>query len=232
MGLPALIPSRVLSGPGRLGANDRLGIGFIGCGRRNGQLATGNVGKIPKGETEVVGVADVNLDRADQWADKYKCTPYQNYRKLLERKDLDVVIYATPEFWHYLPCIHAAQADKDIYGEQPLSFTVREGQKMVEAVRKYKCIFQVGEQQRSNPLVRRACELVRNGAIGQLEKAIGRRETVPADLGKPLRNGEARLPRLDNAGPCDQYQSGPLTDGDVADGNKPFSHSIPSPQSG
>ncbi len=173
VGLPALIPSRVLGGPGRSGANDRIGIGFIGCGRRNGQLATGNVGKIPESETDVVGAADVNLVRAEQWAKRHGCTPYQDYRKMLDRKDLDVVIYATPEFWHYLPCIHAAQAGKDIYGEQPLSFTIREGQKMVEAVRRYKRVFQVGEQQRSNPLTRRACELVRNGAIGKVKMVLG-----------------------------------------------------------
>ncbi len=76
---------------------------------------------------------------------------YQDYRALLDRKDVDVVVYATPEHWHYLPCIHAAQAGKDIYGEQPLSHTIREGRVMVDAVRKYKRVFQTGEQQRSNP---------------------------------------------------------------------------------
>ena len=71
--------------------------------------------------------------------------PTRTTAQLLDRKDVDVVVYATPEHWHYLPCIHACQAGKDIYGEQPLSHTIREGRVMVQAVRKYQRVFQTGE---------------------------------------------------------------------------------------
>ena len=92
---------------------------------------------------------------------------------MLDQKDVDVVIYATPEHWHYLPCIHACQAGKDMYGEQPLSHTIAEGRKMVEAVRKYNRVFQTGEQQRSHPATRKAVELIRNGRIGKIQQVIG-----------------------------------------------------------
>ncbi len=118
-------------------------------------------------------MADLNLKRAEGWAKNYKCQAYQDYRALLDRKDVNVVVYATPEHWHYLPCIHACQAGKDMYGEQPLSHTIREGRRMVEAVRKYGRVFQVGEMQRSNPATRKAVELIRNGRIGKLQKIIG-----------------------------------------------------------
>jgi len=111
--------------------------------------------------------------RAKEWAKNYRAKAYQDYRELLDRKDVDVVVYATPEHWHYLPCIHACQAGKDIYGEQPLGHTIREGRAMIEAVRKYKRVFQTGEQQRSHPAARKAVELIRNGRIGRIQSIIG-----------------------------------------------------------
>ena len=154
--------------------NAQIGVGIIGCGRRNGQLAIGKGGQgAPPAHARIVAVADLNLKRAEGWAKNYKCQAYQDYRAVLDRKDVEVVVYATPEHWHYLPCIHACQAGKDMYGEQPLSHTIREGRRMVEAVRKYGRVFQVGEMQRSNPATRKAVELIRNGRIGKLQKIIG-----------------------------------------------------------
>ena len=112
-------------------------------------------------------------------------TAYQDYRALLDRKDVDVVVYATPEHWHYLPCIHACQAGKDIYGEQPLSHTIREGRVMVEAVRKYKRVFQTGEQQRSHPKTRKAVELILNGRIGKIQSIIGYNYPSPFECDFP-----------------------------------------------
>ncbi|MGA2258896.1 MAG: Gfo/Idh/MocA family oxidoreductase [Thermoguttaceae bacterium] len=155
-------------------ANGRIGVGIIGCGRRNGQLVIGKGGQgAPPSHAKIVAVADLNMKRAEQWAKNYSCQAYQEYRALLDRKDVDVVIYATPEHWHYLPCIHACQAGKDMYGEQPLSHTIREGRRMIEAVRKYKRVFQTGEMQRSHPATRKAVELIRNGRIGKLQSIIG-----------------------------------------------------------
>ncbi len=179
---------------GAKGANERIGVGIIGCGRRNGQLAIGKGGQgKPPEYAKIVAVADFNMKRAGQWAEKYKAKPFQDYRKLLELKEVEVVVYATPEHWHYLPCIHACQAGKDIYGEQPFSHSIREGQVMVQAVRKYNRVFQTGEQQRSHPKTRKAVEMILNGFIGKVHTVIGynypspwdykfAEEPVPADL--------------------------------------------------
>lgn len=156
------------------GANERIGVGIIGCGRRNGQLNIGRGGQgKPPEHAKIVAVSDVNLRRAEQWAEKHSCSAFQDYRALLDLDAVEVVIYATPEHSHYLPCIHACQAGKDMYGEQPLSHTIREGQAMVQAVRKYNRIFQTGEQQRSHPATRKAVELIRNGRIGEVHTVIG-----------------------------------------------------------
>jgi len=144
----------------------------------------GGQGKPPK-EARIVAVADVNIKRAAQWGARYKCPAFQDYRKLLERKEVDVVVYATPEHSHYLPCIHAAQAGKDIYGEQPLSHTIREGQVMVQAVRKYQRVFQTGEQQRSHPATRKAVELILNGRIGKVHTVIGYNYPSPFECDFP-----------------------------------------------
>jgi len=154
--------------------NEQIGVGIIGCGRRMCQLqdGRGGQGKPPK-ERRIVAVADLNLKRAHLWGRTYNCPAYQDYRKLLERKDVEVVLYATPEHQHYLQCIHAAQAGKDIYGEQPLTHTIREGQVMIKAVRKHNVVFQVGEQQRSHPKTRKAVELILNGRIGKVHTVLG-----------------------------------------------------------
>jgi predicted dehydrogenase len=166
------------------GPNDQIGVGIIGCGRRNAQLQTGRGGQgKPPAQARIVAVADFNKKRADQWAEKHQCQAYQDYRALLDRKEVEVVIYATPEHWHYLPCIHACQAGKDIYGEQPLSHTIREGQVMVEAVRKHNRVFQTGEQQRSHPKTRKAVELILNGRIGKIQSVIGYNYPSPWECG-------------------------------------------------
>lgn len=173
--------------------NDQVGVGIIGCGRRNGQLAIGKGGQgKPPDYARIVAVADFNLRRAHEWASYYECDPYQDYRQLLERKDVDVIVYATPEHWHYLPCIHACQAGKDIYGEQPLSHTIREGRVMAQAVRKYKRVFQTGEQQRSHPKTRKAIELIRNGRIGKIQSIIAYNYPSPYECdfpGQPIPEG-------------------------------------------
>ena len=167
-------------------ANDEIGVGIIGCGRRNSQLQTGLGGQgAPPAEARIVAVSDYNLTRAKQWAKHYRAEPYQDYRKMLERKDVDVVVYATPEHQHYLPCIHAAQAGKDMYGEQPLSHTIREGRVMAAAVRKYKRVFQTGEQQRSNAKTRKAVELIRSGRIGKIKRVIAGNFPSPFECNFP-----------------------------------------------
>ena len=160
--VPTIISARALAAPGRPGANDRIGVGYIGVGRRGNQLMG-----LPS-EGRIVAVADVDRRRADAVGAKRSCRAYQDYRELLDSKDVDAVVVATPDHWHVLASIHACQAGKDIYLEKPLSLTIREGRILVEAVRKHGRVLQTGTQRRSMDGHRYGCELVRNGLAGKI----------------------------------------------------------------
>jgi predicted dehydrogenase len=165
--VPQFLPSGILAAPGQPGANDRISVGFIGIGRQGGNdLAD----LLRCKDAQVGGFADVNLPRAQQNAAKYNAFACQDYRKLLERKDIDAILTATPEQWRILIVLHSLQAGKDMYVEKPMSLTIREGRLMVQATRKYNRILQVGSQQRSDPLDKSACEFVRSGGLGKLSK--------------------------------------------------------------
>ena len=111
------------------------------------------------------------------------CDAYIDFRDLLARQDIDAVIIGTPDHWHAIMAIEAARNGKDIYCEKPLSLTIGEARAMVNAVRRYNRVFQTGSQQRSESGFRFACELVRNGYIGEVKSVI-------ANIGGP-------------SGPCD-----------------------------
>src|SRR6185295_8299299 len=119
---------------------------------------------------QIVALCDCNLPRAEAFKAKagVDCPVYQDYRKILDRQDIDAVIIATGEFQRVLPCIHACQAGKDVYAEKPLTLYVREGRALVDAVRKHNRVLQVGSQQRSMAMNRVACELVRSGGLGKV----------------------------------------------------------------
>ena len=93
---------------------------------------------------------------------------YKDYRRLLEAKDVDAVVIATPDHWHALQTIHACEAGKDVYVEKPLSLCVAEGRRMVEAVRKHGRVCQVGIHRRSVPVCKEATDLVRRGGLGKV----------------------------------------------------------------
>ncbi len=173
--LPSFVPQTAL------GANQRIGLGMIGAGRRTHQMlrevqdATGT-----QGDARVVAVSDVWPKKSADWLAAYRkgmpagsvdgeIPAMIDYRKLLDRH-VDAVIVTTCDHWHALSAIHACQAGKDVYGEKPLSLTIAEGRAMVNAVRKYQRVFQTGAQQRSNPRNRQACELLRNGKLGQIKE--------------------------------------------------------------
>lgn len=162
---PLIVPRHVLAAPGKPGANDRITVGAIGVGGRASLLLQ----QLPE-SAEIVALADCNLPRAEAFKAKaQKNWPvYQDYRKILDRQDIDAVIVATGEFQRVLPCMHACQAGKDIYAEKPLTLYVSEGRALVDAVRNHGRILQVGTQQRSMAMNRIACELVRSGGLGKL----------------------------------------------------------------
>lgn len=174
--LPQILPSGVLAAAGRPGANDRIGIGFVGMGRRASELLR-VLATCP--EARFVAVADVNLTRARGTASKHDAVAFQDYRRLLERKDVDGVITATPEHWRLLICVESCQAGKDVYAEKPMTLTIREGRLMVQAARQYKRVFQVGSQQRSMWQNYAGCELIRTGGIGKISKVIAHNYPSP-----------------------------------------------------
>ncbi len=165
-----------------IGANERIGLAVIGPGRQGGGLL-GSAGKSK--DARIVAIADVNLVRARQKAAPYKAEVYKDYRKLLERKDVDAIITATPEHWRALTCIHACQAGKDVYAEKPMTLTIREGRLMVQAVRKYGRVFQCGSQQRSQIQNHLGCQFVREGLIGKISKVIAFNYPSPWNNGLP-----------------------------------------------
>jgi len=179
---PYLIPAGVLAAPGKPGPNEQIGIGGIGIGRQGSGVVQGAVAtKLAR----VVAIADVHLKRAHETAGRYKAEPYQDYRELLERKDVDAIVTATPDHWRALVCIHSCQAGKDVYAEKPMSLTIREGRLMVQAVRKYGRVLQTGSQQRSDAKCRLGCELVRNGRIGKIQRVIAANYPSPWECGLP-----------------------------------------------
>jgi predicted dehydrogenase len=149
-----------------LGANDRIRLGVIGTGRQG----IDNMENFMRHGVEVAGVCDVyepNLANGLKAAGG-KAKTYKDFRQLLDDKEIDVVINATPDHWHALPTVMACQAGKDVYTEKPVSVVVDEGKKMVEAARKYKRVVQVGLWQRSNLHFQKAVELVQSGLIGKV----------------------------------------------------------------
>jgi predicted dehydrogenase len=177
--VPCLIPAGVLSAEGRPGANNRIGVGYVGVGRRGTQLMD-----LPK-DGRIVAVCDVDRTRAEQVAGQKKCRAYTEYRKMLDAKDVDAVIIATPDHWHALPSIHACQAGKDVYTEKPLGLTIREGRAMVDAARRYARVFQTGSQRRSMKYHRLGCQLVRAGRIGKVHTVVAANYPSPWDCARP-----------------------------------------------
>lgn len=167
LSVPMFVPASVLGGDNNPGANETIGIGAIGVGGRARLLLE----QLPEGG-RIVALSDCNLPRAEAFkADKKGAWPvYQDYRELLDRKDVDAVIVATGEFQRVVPCIHALMAGKDIYAEKPLTLYIREGRVLVDAVRRYQRVFQVGTQQRSMAINRLGCELIRSGGLGKIKE--------------------------------------------------------------
>lgn len=153
-----------------VGANDRIGIGVIGCGGM-GRMDLLDFKKQP--DVEIVAVCDVfrpSVEAALKLAGD-RATAYGDYRRVLEDRNVDTVVVATPDHWHPLITVEACNAGKDVYVEKPISHNVREGRLMVEAARRNKRVVQVGIQQRSGLHFQRAVKAVREGRIGEVHYA-------------------------------------------------------------
>ncbi len=155
---------------GVLGANERIGVGLIGCGGRGNSLI-GSLLRLKKKGTplEIVAVCDIYRPRLNKAAKVYNAKPYDSHRELLADPRVDVVVIATPDHHHARQVIDAARAGKDIYVEKPLSHWSQFDltKQMASEVKRLKRIVQVGAQYMSDAAWHQAAALVKDGAIGQ-----------------------------------------------------------------
>lgn len=178
LGFPTIVPAHVLGG--KNAPSNKINIGQIGCGRiaRTHDLP----GTWKFDQARIMAVCDLDRHRTvetKQLIEEYYTKKtgqanyidvkmYDDYRTLLQNKDIDAVMISTPDFWHAQPAMEAALAGKDIYLQKPTSLTIQEGRQLANVIQKTGRILQVGTQQRSNWQFRKAAELVRNGRIGKL----------------------------------------------------------------
>jgi len=151
----SLVPHTVL------GANERVNIGVIGTGSMGG----GHCGRFNKDGSQVIAVSDADVNRMGKVPGAVQ---HQDLRKLIDMKDIDAVVIATPNHWHSLAAIWSMQAGKHVYVEKPVSHNIWEGRKMVEAARKYKRVCQAGTQQRSCPAPQSAAQDIKDGKYGKV----------------------------------------------------------------
>ncbi len=195
--------------------SDRIGLGFIGVGNRGSQLLEAFLGFA---DVELVAVCDVyepflqrQLDKVDPTlraevgryiprmgeAWRERVARYKDYRRLLERTDIDAVVIATPDHWHALQTIDACSAGKDVYVEKPLTVAVAEGRRMIEAAAAARRVVQVGLQRRSSEVYRGLPELIRNGAVGKVTVCRAYRVSNMAPGGIGRKSPQEPPPDLD-----------------------------------
>ena len=152
-------------------ATETIGLGFIGVGGRGNSHLTGFGSRA---DCRVLGICDVNSEtaaNAKRWVKEkqgYDCDTYDDMRKMLDDKNIDAVVIATPDHWHCLAAIWACQSGKDVYVEKPVSNNPWEGRQLVKAARKYKRIVQVGTQNRSAPYNLEAKAYLDAGKLGEV----------------------------------------------------------------
>jgi predicted dehydrogenase len=168
------------------GANERVRLGMIGLGNRGDQVFEAF---LSHRDADIVAVCDIHPPYRDFAAKKSSSAAEQfsDYRKLLDRKDIDAVVIATPDHWHALQMIHACQADKDVYVEKPLSLVVAEGRAMVKAALDCRRVVQVGIQRRSNAFCAEVAEFIRGGGIGKVTavRCFHIQNEWPLGIGRP-----------------------------------------------
>jgi predicted dehydrogenase len=152
-----------------LGANDRIRIGLIGCGGR-GRYVGKCIREAGAGGVEYVAACDVSDQTAAQAAADFGGSPekYRDFRRVLDRKDIDAVHVATPDHWHAIPTVMACAAGKDVYVEKPLAHNIKEGQAMVAAARKYNRIVVTGTQHRSATHFPEVARIIQSGELGKV----------------------------------------------------------------
>ena len=167
------------------GANDGIRLGFIGVANRGGQLIKSF---LTHDDIRTVALCDVHKPTLDAALARVggKADTCGDFRRVLERKDIDAVVVATPDHWHAIMTVDACKAGKDVYVEKPLSKTVHEGRKMVEAARRYDRVVQVGTHRRSSKLYANVAEMIAQDKVGKvtMSKAFRLSNMYPLGIGK------------------------------------------------
>ncbi len=202
---PTLVPGSAMGAGHSVPPSQRINLGVIGVGKQGYYLLRGF---LHQAGTQIVAVCDVDenkLNRARAYVEKaygeataggsYRgCAAYRDYRDLLQREDIDAVAIATPDHWHAVQAIQAMRLGKDVYCEKPLSLTIGEARQMVHEARKWNRVFQTGSMQRSDNRFRFACELVRNGYIGDVKTVRVSIATGFANHPQPCDLGVEKMP--------------------------------------
>lgn len=177
----SFVPRHVLGGAGFTAPSDRINLGFIGVGRHARTLQDRF---LAAGGNQITSGCDVYASNLQHFVQRVNaayaassaqenyngCKPYSDFRELLAASDVDAVVIVTPDHWHAVQAVMAAEAGKDIYLEKPVSLTIKEGRAIEKAVSKHKRVFQTGSMQRSAPEFRHGVELVRNGYLGEIKQ--------------------------------------------------------------
>lgn len=174
-----ILPRHVLGGTGFTPPSDQINLGIIGCGAQGRWTLAPEFSR----RANLIAASDcesrqlqamqqiIETETTKAKGQVYKgFKQYADYHELLDRKDIDGVIIATPDHWHAVLTIEACRAGKDVYVEKPMAHSIAEGRAMANAVKKYDRVLQVGNMQRSWRNFRHACELVRNGYIGEIKE--------------------------------------------------------------
>lgn len=185
MGL-ALLPSL----QGKVAASDRLRIAHIGLGGM-GNSHMKWFAALP--EVEIVALCDVDelhlgetLKKLEGMQPNGKVQTYGDFRHILDRKDIDAVTIATPDHWHAQIATLAFQAGKDVYGEKPLSYDMKEGKMMLKHATKHNRVFQLGNQIHAGDNFHRVVEIIRSGAIGNVHTVRLWKKSNTPELGSPI----------------------------------------------
>ncbi len=170
------------------GANERIRIGMIGVGNRGGQLLSAF---LPHQDAHIVAICDVYKPHLEKTAARLAkvgnhAEQFSDFRKLIDREDLDAIVIATPDHWHAIQTITACRAGKDVYVEKPLSVTIGEGRRMVEVARETGRVVQVGTHRRSSKLWTEFAQMVLSGDLGKttVSQAFRLSNMAPSGIGK------------------------------------------------
>ncbi|MFP6583012.1 MAG: Gfo/Idh/MocA family oxidoreductase, partial [Candidatus Hydrogenedentota bacterium] len=184
-GLGAAVSMSAVSRAQAAGANEKIRLGFVGVGNRGGQLLDAF---LVHDDVQVTAICDVYQPHIEKTLARFekKPTVYADFRKLIEDKNVDAAVIATPDHWHAIQTITACDAGKDVYVEKPLSQTIVEGRRMVEAARRNECIVQVGTHRRSSPVYANLAKIVQDGTIGHvtLSRAYHLSNMYPNGIGR------------------------------------------------